>query len=177
MEIDTREINQPGADDLALNDESFTVDRVLVLHTENNRITYTFEAVTPYSKCYTNDWEISSLYPGDVQMTAFVAYSNGQRAGRIVLRKSWNNYAYIDDLCVDAAWRGKGIGRRLLACAENWARQQGLPGIMLETQNVNAAACKLYQSCGFELCGFDTRLYTGLNPESQEIALYWYRML
>jgi ribosomal protein S18 acetylase RimI-like enzyme len=57
-----------------------------------------------------------------------------------------------------------------------WARDKGCPGMMLETQNNNVAACRFYESCGFELGGFDAYLYKGLNRTTDEIALYWYLM-
>jgi RimJ/RimL family protein N-acetyltransferase len=36
------------------------------------------------------------------------------------------------------------------------------------------AACRLYESCGFQLAGFDRCLYQGRHPGTAEIALYWY---
>jgi streptothricin acetyltransferase len=45
---------------------------------------------------------------------------------------------------------------------------------MLETQNINVAACLFYQRCGFTLGGFDRYLYRGLDPSTEEVALYWY---
>ena len=45
---------------------------------------------------------------------------------------------------------------------------------MVETQNNNVAACKLYERCGFRLSGFDQDLYRGQDPETTEIALFWY---
>ena len=50
----------------------------------------------------------------------------------------------------------------------------GLPGIMLETQNNNVAACRFYESCGFHLGGFDRELYRGITPDTDETALFWY---
>ncbi len=65
-------------------------------------------------------------------------------------------------------------GRRLMEQAIRWARERGLPGVVLETQNINLAACRLYESCGFVLRGFDGYLYRGIEPDSREIALFWY---
>jgi RimJ/RimL family protein N-acetyltransferase len=45
---------------------------------------------------------------------------------------------------------------------------------MLETQDNNVPACRLYARCGFQLRGFDTHLYKGDDPSTDEIALYWY---
>jgi hypothetical protein len=45
---------------------------------------------------------------------------------------------------------------------------------MLETQNINVAACRLYERCSFVLGGFDACLYRGVMPGTREIALFWY---
>ncbi len=58
-----------------------------------------------------------------------------------------------------------------------WARSKQLPGIMLETQNINVAACRFYESCGFKLGGMDRFLYKGISKDLDEIALYWYLLL
>jgi len=52
---------------------------------------------------------------------------------------------------------------------------ENLPGLMLETQNNNLAACAFYEKHGFRLGGIDRCLYQGLDPQSSEIALFWYR--
>jgi streptothricin acetyltransferase len=61
-----------------------------------------------------------------------------------------------------------------VAQAVAWARGRGLTGIMLETQNINVAACRLYERCGFVLGGFDACLYRGVMLGTREIALFWY---
>ena len=70
------------------------------------------------------------------------------------------------------AFGGKAWDAR--CCSTPWARTQQLAGVMLETQNNNVAACRLYESGGFQLVGFDRCLYRGLHPGTDEIALYWY---
>ena len=45
---------------------------------------------------------------------------------------------------------------------------------MLETQNNNVGACKLYERCGFQLSGFDADLYRGDDRCVREVALFWY---
>lgn len=177
MDLVIHEILNPVLADLTLQDESFQVDSMLVLHAQDNRIGYSEKPVTSYRKSYQYTQEEETLYPGAVERTAFVVFVKDTRAGRLLIKKSWNNLAYIDDLCVDAAFRGQGIGERLMNCAEEWARRKQLPGIMLETQNINTTACRLYARCGYSLCGFDTHLYKGLPAVQDEIALYWYKML
>jgi hypothetical protein len=45
---------------------------------------------------------------------------------------------------------------------------------MLETQNVNVGACRLSESCGFVLGGFDGYLYRGFEENAREVALFYY---
>ncbi len=50
-----------------------------------------------------------------------------------------------------------------------------LMGVMLETQDNNVGACRLYQACGFEIGGFDRKLYGGIAAVRGEVAIFWYR--
>jgi ribosomal protein S18 acetylase RimI-like enzyme len=77
---------------------------------------------------------------------------------------------------VGARFRRLGISRHLIDQAIAWTKDRKLPGIMLETQdiNVNVAACRLYEDCGFLLGGFDRFLYRAALPGAEEVALYWY---
>lgn len=146
----------------------------LVLHAEHGKISYTIVDVPPYIKQYEPEEVEPKTYVGSSDKTVFFAYADGQLAGQIRLWKHWNTYAYIDDIAVESDYRGRGVGYALIQRAIEWAKFKGLPGIMLETQDNNVAACRLYQRCGFELYGFDTQLYKGIDPATDEIALYWY---
>jgi ribosomal protein S18 acetylase RimI-like enzyme len=115
-----------------------------------------------------------SEYIGSPEKTAFLAYVDGQVVGQLLLRRSWNKFAWIEDIRVDVKFRRRGIGEALLARGETWARQNGFPGIMLETQDSNVGACRFYESYGFVLGGFDTYLYRAANRYREEIALFWY---
>jgi ribosomal protein S18 acetylase RimI-like enzyme len=52
---------------------------------------------------------------------------------------------------VDARWRGKGVGRRLMEAYLSHLQALGVPGVHLHTTNLNTAACSLYVSMGFVL--------------------------
>lgn len=155
-------------------DGAFLVDSVLHLRAEDGKITYTVSNVPEYWKRYGTDAVDYTTYIRNPDKAAFLAYVDKQTAGQIILRRNWNRYCYIEDIAVDQKFRQHGIGRRLIAAAIEWAKAGNLPGIMLETQNNNVAACRFYESCGFHLGGLDNDLYRGVDPATSEMALYWY---
>ncbi|KOR82667.1 GNAT family N-acetyltransferase [Paenibacillus solani] len=55
----------------------------------------------------------------------------------------------LNDLYVDAKYRGRGIGRKLLHQARMNAIQTGAKGLNLSTQHHNLAAQRLYESEGY----------------------------
>lgn len=57
------------------------------------------------------------------------------------------DWIYIDELWVDEALRGEGLGRELMEAAEDHARDQSLVGLWLWTQSWQAAG--FYQRMGF----------------------------
>ncbi len=176
MKIIIREIDQYNVEDFDRCDSSFTVSSKLILNAENGTISYTIVDVPPYTKQYRAEEFDSKFYLDHPDRAIFFAYLEEELAGEIRLRKNWNGYAYIDSIAVDSKFRNQGVGRALIKQAMEWAKTKDFPGVMLETQDNNVTACHFYENCGFELRGFDTHLYKGLNPDADEIALYWYLM-
>jgi ribosomal protein S18 acetylase RimI-like enzyme len=174
MEITICEMDAAAVEKVNQADAEFTVTSKLVLHAENDIIRYTVVDVEPYQKRYPLEERDYSTYVSNPDRAIFFAYVDDQLAGQIRVLKYWNAYAYIDDIAVDVKFRGQGIGRALIGRVIEWAKERNFPGIMLETQSNNVAACKLYESCGFTLGGFDRYLYKALDSKTDEIALYWY---
>ncbi len=56
---------------------------------------------------------------------------------------------WIGHVGLRQAWRGRGIGARLFAAAEDWARARGSWRLELRVDAQNAAALALYRKCGF----------------------------
>jgi GNAT superfamily N-acetyltransferase len=56
----------------------------------------------------------------------------------------------ISDLAVLPEYRGRGIGRQLLAAVERKARELGCCKVTLEVQENNARARQVYEHAGFE---------------------------
>ncbi|MCX6030012.1 MAG: GNAT family N-acetyltransferase [Chloroflexi bacterium] len=174
MSITIHQLTADNQADLNRCDNAFTVDAELCLHAEDGRISYTVRSVAPYVKRYGPEVYDPQAYIGQPDHVAWLAYVDGQLAGQILVHENWNRFALIWDIVVDPPFRRRGVGRRLIEQAIRWARNRGLPGAMLETQNINVGACRLYGSCGFVLGGFDAYLYRGITPDTREIALFWY---
>lgn len=174
MNITVQKINGENHLDFGESDSSFIVSSKLLLHAEDGRIGYTVVDVPPYTKDYGRRRTDFAEFADSTDQTAIIAYRHDEVAGQLMLRDDWTKYALIHDLVVDPKHRRQGVGRALIGYAVEWAKSAGFPGLTLETQNINVPACRLYESCGFELRGFDTQLYKGQNPATDEIALFWY---
>jgi ribosomal protein S18 acetylase RimI-like enzyme len=176
MKITIREIDQNTVQSVKNGGSTFEVTSKLVPHAENGKISYSFVDVSPYKKQYGAERVDPDTYVDNPDRIVFFAFVDDELAGQIRVLKHWNAYAYIEDIAVNENYRGHGIGRALIERATEWAKAKGFPGMMLETQDNNVPACRLYAGCGFELRGFDTHLYKALDPCTDEIALYWYLM-
>ena len=60
-------------------------------------------------------------------------------------------HAWIEDVVVDEAWRGQGIGEALTRAALERARDRGAAGVELTSRPARAAANRLYLRMGFVL--------------------------
>jgi ribosomal protein S18 acetylase RimI-like enzyme len=58
---------------------------------------------------------------------------------------------YIQNVCVDAPYRGQGIGKELLEDSIKRARQDQIKALYLDVSIENPGAKKLYESYGFEV--------------------------
>jgi ribosomal protein S18 acetylase RimI-like enzyme len=65
--------------------------------------------------------------------------------------------AWIDDVVVDDAARGRGIGEALSAAALEEARRRGAKDVSLTSRPFREAANRLYQRLGFE--PYETNVY------------------
>jgi len=113
----------------------------------------------------------------------FTAWTDGVRVGgaALVFRApdlemlgGRGDVAILWDIRVAPEARGQGVGRSLLAAAEACATAHGARWMEVETQDINAPACRFYQCSGFEVRASDPAAYPGLPNETQ---LIWYKQL
>ena len=135
--------------------------------------TYTEEIYEQsYIKSYPNDPCDYTVYINNPDKIVFFAYSGAECIGQIILKRDWNRYAFIEDICVAKSARRQGVGTALIQKAIEWAKNANLKGLALETQDNNLLACRFYAKCGFVIGAVNTMLYRNLDNE--EFAVYWY---
>jgi ribosomal protein S18 acetylase RimI-like enzyme len=79
---------------------------------------------------------------------------------------------------VEAGARGRGLGRRLLETYLDQLHQLEIPGVFLDTTNINEAACKLYEGVGFEILERrETNVWKEVIQKPVENIVYGMKML
>jgi GNAT superfamily N-acetyltransferase len=97
---------------------------------------------------------IKDGFESQPKFRALIAEWGGQAIGYALFfgfYSSWKGPGiFLEDLFVSGAFRGRGIGRALLAEVARIARQEGSVGIRWEVLDWNASAIKFYKSLGGE---------------------------
>ena len=88
---------------------------------------------------------------GDV---IFVAEAGGEVVGYVSV-EFYPDFVYLDDLSVAEKYRGIGIGTKLIALAENYAEDRGVPAVSLHVERTNTSARYLYQRLGYAVTDED----------------------
>ena len=88
-----------------------------------------------------------SAPPFEKQRLSWLAREATTVVGVLTADLLWD-WLYIDELWVDEAQRGRGLGKRLMQQAEGYAREKGLSGLWLWTQSWQAA--DFYQRLGYQ---------------------------
>ena len=73
---------------------------------------------------------------------------------------------YIDDICVDAAARGQGVGRMLFERIREYARELGAYNVTLNVWSCNPGARAFYEKLG--LVPYNTGMEMILDAEQKE---------
>ncbi|GAF83838.1 unnamed protein product [marine sediment metagenome] len=81
---------------------------------------------------------------------------DGKNIGKIHVRYDEDNTAYIHDLCILPAYRGKNYATAMILKTMQMLRENGQQQIFLDVECHNEGALRLYQQCGYVTsAGFD----------------------
>ena len=81
----------------------------------------------------------------------FIARAGGQRLGAVFVMREDAVTARLRLFLLEPAARGRGLGRRMLAAAMDFARAAGYARMVLWTHESHRAACALYEAAGWQL--------------------------
>ena len=171
--MEVHRIDASCRDALCLPNDPFLMPGRLIVSVQDGVWGYR-EQLFPEPKSMVFPEEAYDLTQIDADGGAFGAYENGHCVGIAVYQKHFFAYLHLLDLKVSASARGKGAGKALLKAGEGFARELGYRGIFLEAQDDNLEACRFYLHCGFQIGGFNNRVYHGTSQEGKSDILFYY---
>jgi GNAT superfamily N-acetyltransferase len=81
--------------------------------------------------------------------------------------------AFLFDIRVSPDCRRQGVGKALLGRCAQWAASKGFGFLVIETQNANVPACRLYAAGGAELIEIRRLGYVHCPEVAKEAMLIW----
>jgi [ribosomal protein S18]-alanine N-acetyltransferase len=83
---------------------------------------------------------------------SYVAFLEGRLVGFVILVMHGAFVGYIQSVCIEPGRRGLGLGRRLMAFAEERIFRE-TPNVFLNVASFNPEAQRLYERLGYEVVG------------------------
>lgn len=99
----------------------------------------------------------------------YLAVTEGRCAGQCVVKRGPHHLCEVVDLRTDSRYRRQGIGTALLNAAMDWAAQQGLRGIRVETTDACPGMCRFLEHSRFMLGGVDMLRRAADTPETLHV--------
>ena len=87
--------------------------------------------------------------PGATYVAFWIGLVDGDVAGSVALRDLGGGAFELKRMYLRSAHRGRGVGKRLLSTALDWARAKGASVVRLDTTEQMVSARHLYESAGF----------------------------
>ncbi|EQB87860.1 GNAT superfamily N-acetyltransferase [Clostridium punense] len=112
----------------------------------------------PWNDIYESREQVVKFFENHFKNNYFVGYAamldNKMVALSIGMKKPWINgfEYYIDEFCVSYHMQGKGIGSWFISAIEENIKEQGMNGIMLNTEKEYPSQ-KFYEKNGFKTLG------------------------
>jgi putative acetyltransferase len=106
-------------------------------------------ALTPPEHCY----HLTVEQMAESDTTVFIAREDGVAIACGALKRHRDGVGEIKRMYTRPAYRGQGIGGRMVAEIEKLARAEGLHQLVLETGDGHPAAWRVYERAGFRRCG------------------------
>jgi len=115
-----------------------------------------------YLRSLITDWKTGAIVAemGTILVGCLVIRMQETREIPILLPQ---RYAMVDTIVVGQAYRGKGVGRRLMAGVETWAQARDIARIELNVFEFNTGVRRFYENLGY--CTLSRRMVKRLADE------------
>ena len=118
-----------------------------------------------------SNWGLLSAFVDDVRIGGCVIAYDTVGVDRLEGR---NDVAALWEIRVRPEYRRMGVGSRLFEGAVGWAAQRACRYLKVETQNINAPACRFYAKQG---CVLGTINRFAYREYPDEVELIWYKWI
>jgi len=112
-----------------------------------------------------------SGFIGRRRSRTWLAEESGETIGFLIAERQAQKAAHIVTIDVVDRWRRRQVGTLLMAAAEDWAREQKLALVYLETEENNSAAQGFYEARGYRKVDRVENYYA--NGKSAWVMLKW----
>jgi len=172
--IEIRVIDQEHKQDIRTPNEPFTLWGRMIPSCQNGIWSHhvaKWPAEDIREMCFPDeDYDYDAL----IKDHTFVGAYDGETCiGLAVLAQQWFKYMYLEDLKVCKAYRDQGVGKALIEKAVAVACENNYNGIYTIGQDNNLSACLFYLKTGFEIGGFDNRVYRGTAQEEKADIIFY----
>ncbi|MFH1714721.1 MAG: ribosomal protein S18-alanine N-acetyltransferase [Elusimicrobiota bacterium] len=125
-------------------------------------------------KAFPDPWTREMFYSellveGSVFQTACIKNNDEEIIVGYAGCRYFESCAEILNLAVDAQYRLKGIGKKILSRILDILNEKGVKNVFLEVRESNTAAKKLYGDMGFSIINVRKKYYS--NPEEDALIL------
>lgn len=174
MTVEIRRLTKADEKDLLLPNEPFQMPGQFIPALRDGVWTYRIErfAQVQTMKFPDENYDFDVLSANSV---IFGAYEQGKCIGLAIYQQAFFKYMYLYDLKVSSVARGKGVGKALIAAGLAQAKADGYQGLYTQAQDNNLNACLFYLAAGFEIGGFDNRVYGGTSQEGKADIIFYTR--
>lgn len=189
MPLEVTEIGPEGWDRYAQISGDFLVDQVLqceLLDGGLGGIALRERAIeSPYRKNEFDPGDVPAAWARDFDLQGwgvFLATDAGRAVGGAAVAppsrgmvgvERRTDAAFLYDIRVSADRRRQGVGRALISGCAQWAKRRGFSFLVIETQNANVPACRLYAASGAELIEIRRFGYVHSPEVAKEAMLIW----
>lgn len=116
-------------------------------------------------------WAFFLAFDGQLPIGGAAVASRTEGVAMLEGRK---DLAVLWDIRVRPGYQGQGVGSRLFSLAADWAREQGLVQMKIESQNNNIAAARFYAGKGATLFTIHPEAYRDMPELRHEMQFLWY---